>query len=89
MLISRHVKRRPLLLAVIGVFVAVMCWVDMYWLVIPEFSPGVARFGLLDVLVYLGMAGFYSALLVWRLGRASLVPEGDPRREESLAFENA
>ncbi len=62
MLISRHVKRRPMLLAVIGVYVAVMCWVDMYWLVIPEFSPGVARFGLLDVLVYLGMAGIYSAV---------------------------
>ncbi len=46
-----------------------MCWVDMYWLVIPEFSPGVARFGLLDVLVYLGMAGVYSAVLIWRLGR--------------------
>jgi len=89
MLISRHVKRRPLLLAFIGVFVAAMCWVDMYWLVIPEFSPGVARFGLLDILVYLGMAGIYSAVLVWRLGRASLVPEGDPRLNESLAFENA
>jgi len=89
LLISRHVKRRPLPLAVIGVFVAIMCWVDMYWLVIPEFSPGVARFGLLDVLVYFGIAGLYSAVLTWRLGRASLVPEGDPRLKESLSFENA
>jgi hypothetical protein len=89
MLISRHVKRRPVLLAVIGVYVAAMCWVDMYWLVIPEFSPGVARFGLLDILVYLGIAGLYSAVFAWRLGRASLIPEGDPRLQESLAFENA
>ncbi|HSN53531.1 MAG TPA: hypothetical protein VLT32_02620 [Candidatus Sulfomarinibacteraceae bacterium] len=89
LLISRHVKRRPLLLAVIGVFVAIMSWVDMYWLVIPEFSPGVARFGLLDVLVYVGLAGLYSTVLIWRLGRTSLVPEKDPRLVESLAFENA
>ena len=89
MLISRHVKRRPVLLAVIGVYVAVMCWIDMYWLVIPEFSPGVARFGLLDILVYLGIAGIYSAVIAWRLGRTSLIPEGDPRLQESLAFENA
>jgi hypothetical protein len=89
LLISRHVKRRPLPLAVIGVFVAVMCWVDMYWLVIPEFSPGVARFGALDILVYLAVAGVYSAVLIWRLGRTSLVPEKDPRLVESLAFENA
>ena len=89
MLISRHVKRRPVLLSIIGVFVAIMCWIDMYWLVIPEFSPAVARFGMLDVFVYLGIAGLYSAVLTWRLGRASLVPEGDPRLKESLAFENA
>ena len=89
MLISRHVKRRPVPLAIIGVFVAAMCWVDMYWLVVPEFSPGVARFGLLDILVYLGIAGIYSAIFAWRLGRASLIPEGDPRLQESLAFENA
>jgi hypothetical protein len=89
LLISRHVKRRPVPLAIIGVYVAAMCWVDMYWLVIPEFSPGVARFGLLDVLVYLGLAGVYSAVLVWRLGRTSLVPERDPRLAESIVFENA
>ena len=56
---------------------------------VPEFSPAVARFGVLDVFVYLGIAGLYSAVLTWRLGRASLVPEGDPRLKESLAFENA
>jgi hypothetical protein len=89
LLISRHVKRRPLPLAIIGVFVAIMCWVDMYWLVIPEFSPGLARIGLLDLTVYLGISGLYSAVLIWRLGRASLVPENDPRLTESLAFENA
>jgi hypothetical protein len=40
-------------------------------------------------LVYLGIAGIYSAVLTWRLGRTSLVPEKDPRLTESLAFENA
>jgi hypothetical protein len=89
LLISRHVKRRPFPLAVIGVFVAVMCWVDMYWLVIPEFSREVARFGLIDLLVYLGIGGVYATVVLWRLSRASLVPERDPRLAESLAFENA
>jgi len=57
--------------------------------VIPEFSPGVARFGLLDVLCFLGMNGIYSAALLLRLRRHSVIPEKDPRLEESLAFENA
>jgi hypothetical protein len=89
LLISRVIKRRPLLLALTGGYVALMCWIDMYWLVVPEFSPGVARFGLLDVLCLLGMSGVYSAAVVLRLKRHSVVAEMDPRLEESLAFESA
>ncbi len=89
LLVSRFIKRRPLLLAGTGGFVAVMCWVDMYWLVIPEFSPGIARFGLLDILCFLGMNGVWSAAVVWRLSRHSAIAEKDPRLEESLVFESA
>jgi len=89
LLVSRVVKRRPLLLAITGGYVAVMCWIDIYWLVVPEFSPGVARFGLLDVLCFLGLSGVYSAGVLLRLKRHSLIAERDPRLAESLAFENA
>jgi hypothetical protein len=88
-LISRVVKRRPVLLAATGAYLIVMCWLDMYWLVIPEFSPGVARFGVLDLLCWLGVTGVYSFVLFLNLRRSSLVPEKDPRLAESLAFENA
>jgi hypothetical protein len=88
-LISRYVKRRPLLLAITGVYMVFMCWIDLYWLVVPEFSPGVARFGLLDVFCFLGLVGVYSTVLYLNLARASLLPEKDPRLHESLAFENA
>jgi hypothetical protein len=89
LLVSRMIKRRPLLLALTGGYVVLMCWIDIYWLVIPEFSPGVARFGPLDILCLLGMNGVYSAVALFRLSRHSVVAEKDPRLEESLAFENA
>jgi hypothetical protein len=89
LLVSRMIKRRPLLLAITGGYVAVMCWIDIYWLVIPEFSPGVARFGLLDILCMLGINGVFSAVALFRLSRHSVVAEKDPRLEESLVFENA
>ena len=89
LLVSRMIKRRPLLLALTGGYVLIMCWIDIYWLVIPEFSPAVARFGLLDVLCFLGMNGVFSAVALFRLSRHSVVAEKDPRLEESLAFENA
>ena len=89
LLVSRFIKRRPMLLAITGGYVAAMCWVDIYWLVIPEFSPAVARFGLLDILVFLGMNGVFAAAIVLRLRKHSVIAEKDPRLEESLAFENA
>jgi hypothetical protein len=89
LLVSRFIKRRPKLLAVTGIYLVVMTWIDIYWLVIPEFSPGVARFGLIDVLCFVGVTGLYSAVLALRLKRHSLVPERDPRLAESIAFENA
>jgi uncharacterized membrane protein len=88
-LISRFVKRRPRMLAATGVYMIVMTWIDLYWLVIPEFSPGVARFGLIDVLCFLGLAGVYSVGLALGLRRHSLIPERDPRLRESLMFRNA
>lgn len=88
-LISRFVKRRPVLLALTGVYMVVMTWIDIYWLVIPEFSPGVARFGLIDVLCFLGLTGVYSVGLAFGLRRHSLIPEQDPRLRESLMFRNA
>jgi hypothetical protein len=88
-LISRAVKRRPRLLAAMGIYMVVMTWLDLYWLVVPEFSPGVARFGLIDVLCFLGVAGLYTLALALRLKRHSLIAEGDPRLQESLAFHTA
>jgi len=88
-LISRAVKRRPRLLAATGIYMVVMTWLDLYWLVVPEFSPGVARFGLIDVLCFLGVAGLYTLALALRLKRHSLIAEGDPRLQESLAFHTA
>jgi hypothetical protein len=88
-LISRFVKRRPRLLAVTGIYMVLMTWLDLYWLVIPQFSPGVARFGLLDVLCFLGLSGIYSVSLMFGLRNHSLIPEQDPRLHESLTFRNA
>ena len=89
LLVSRAIKRRPRLLAITGGYMVLMCWLDLYWLVTPEFSRGEARFGLIDVFCFLGVAGVYMLALVPRLARHSLLAEGDPRLAESLAFHTA
>ena len=87
-LISRLPKRRPAVLAVAGAWLLVMHWLDLYWLVMPEFSPDGIRFGPLDISVFAGLAGLYLGGLVLILRRRSLVPERDPRLAEAVAFEN-
>ena len=51
-----------------------------------------AEYGLhwhmVDICCLLGLTGIFLGGLAWGLRRAPLVPEGDPRLGESLAFEN-
>ncbi len=89
LLVSRFIKRRPRLLAVTGAYMLAMCWVDIYYLAVPEFSPARARFGALDVLCFAALGATWLVGLGFQLRRASLVPERDPRLDESLAFHGA
>jgi len=87
-LLSRSVKRRPRLLAFWALWTLVFHWLDMYWLVMPSFSPDRVPFGPIDVSLFAGLACLYLASLIAAAGQHSLLPRGDPRLPESLAFEN-
>jgi len=87
-LMSRGVKRRkPLLVAGCG-WMLLMQWADVYWLVMPEKSPGMVPLSLMDAAVFLGIGGLFFAAAVRRLGAHPLVALKDPRLSESLEFEN-
>jgi hypothetical protein len=86
-LLSRHVKRNTKLLVFWAVWMLVFHWIDLFWLVMPEYDAKV-RFGLLEVACLVGIGGLYLATTL-RIGlRHNLRPVHDPRLEESLAFEN-
>jgi hypothetical protein len=88
-LISRGPKRRPRILAAVAVWMLVMHWVDVYWLVVPAASPGSPVPHLVDLTLFVGLCSLFLAAAAFALRGRSLVPERDPRLEESLAFENA
>ncbi|HOL95263.1 MAG TPA: quinol:cytochrome C oxidoreductase [bacterium] len=88
-LLSRYPKRRKPLLAFWAGWILVMHWIDLYWLVMPEFSPDSVPLNGVDFGCLAGLGGLYLANLA-RLARGrSLVPVKDPRLGESLTFENA
>ncbi len=89
-LLSATPKRRGRYLMPFAIWVLLMHWVDLYYIIMPEFTAaGSLGLHVIDLTVFLGMGGIWMALLTRTLSRQSLIPIKDPRLAESLAFENA
>jgi len=89
-LLSATPKRHGRYLMPVGLWILLMHWVDLYYIVMPEFTEvGHLGFHLLDLTTFVGIGGIWMALLLRTLSRGSLIPLKDPRLAESLAFENA
>jgi hypothetical protein len=87
-LMSRHVKRNKRSLAFWAVWILVIHYVDLFWLVYPNGS-GDVPLSAVDILCWFGVLGLFGAVSVRRAQKINLIPTGDPRLADSLAFENA
>lgn len=89
-LISRGIKRNKILLLIGALWMLVWHWLDLYYLIMPELTPGGSNLPLhpLDLLCFIGLGGIFLAAMAKIAGRHSLIPVGDPRLGESLKFEN-
>jgi hypothetical protein len=87
-LLSREVKRSRPLLAFWAVWLLVFHWLDLYWLVMPSLGLESPPFGLMDLVILVGMVSLYAASFLRVAGTKPLVARRDPRIAESLAFEN-
>jgi hypothetical protein len=87
-LISRHVKRNRTGLAFWAIWLLVFEYIDLYWLIMPNYSPHGVPFAVIDVAALVGVVGLFIAFVAWRARGTNLVPIKDPRLPKSLAFEN-
>lgn len=87
-LMSRHIKRNKRTLAFWAVWILVMHYVDLFWLVYPSGQAEVPL-ALVDVACLVGLVALFLGLAARRARGVRLIPQGDPRLEDSLAFENA
>jgi hypothetical protein len=85
MLLSSQLKRRASRLALMGAFVLAMRYVEIYWLVMPQFQGGLFAFHWLDITTVAGIFGIWLAAYCWNLKGRALIPVGDPYLEEALA----
>ncbi len=88
-LISRPAKRNLKLLGVMAAYSLVVVYLDLYWVVMPNFYTNGPQIHWLDFAT-LGVVVSITGLVFWsRFRRHAMVPEGDLRLEQSLHFENA
>lgn len=83
-LLPRGWKRNESHLAIVSVWVLLMQFVDIYWLVYPNFNHNHLAFGLPEILPVAGFMGIFLLLLGRFLRTHSMVPVKDPRLNEAL-----
>ncbi len=84
-LLPRGVKRNDGALVGVSVLVLVMQYIDIYWMVYPNFFGGHLVFGLWEIGLFIGFAGLFLLTLFRFFERHNLVPIKDPRLHEALA----
>ncbi len=88
-LLSRHVKRNRTAMLFWSCWLLALHWVDLYYIVMPAASAGSLPFAFIDLFCFLGIGGLWLAALTRTAVGHPLVPLGDPRLHEALAFHNS
>ncbi len=88
-LLSRHVKRRPLLLGFWALWLLAMHWADLAWLIRPSAGSDAVWSAPVEAACMFGLGGLWLAGWLHWASHCALVPLADPRLPESLRFENS
>ncbi len=83
-LLFYRVKRNTVLLRTIASLLVVMHFVDMFWLVMPTFGPGV-HFSWMHLTSALGIGGLVMWMFWTRYTAHRAVPASDPKLADSIA----
>lgn len=84
LLLSRDLKRSAPLLTGIALFILLMRYVDVYWLIAPDFNHGGFTLNWMDIIGPVGLGCIWLAYFAWQLTKRPLLPVGDPQLEEAL-----
>ena len=85
-IMSRHTKRNLKVLCFGAAWLLAMHYVDLFWLIMPNFSKDTVFFGAIEVTTIVWMLSLFILILSWNLKRSALIPLKDPRLQESLEF---
>jgi len=89
LLLSRPIKRDPLLLARVAALLLVMHFVDLYWMIVPGFqressSDQGLTFHWLSLITLATIGGLWLSVFAWRLSIRIRLPIYDPELKEGM-----
>jgi hypothetical protein len=85
-LLHQKVKESEAGLLTIASIVLIGQWVDLFWIILPSFSPERVVFGWTEIGVSLGFLGLFGWVVTGFLSRHPVAPVGDPSYEPSVRF---
>lgn len=85
LLLPRDAKRNDTAVIGVSILVLVMQYVDIFWMVYPNFFDGHMVFGFWEIGIFAGFAGIFLLCLTNFWSKHSLVPLKDPRMHEALS----
>lgn len=86
LLLFRGVKKRVAALGTMAAILFLMHIVDTYWLVMPTLHPQGISIHWLDFSEFIGVGALWTAVFLWQLLRAPLLPQHDPGLQFSFVY---
>lgn len=83
-LLPRWAKRTPGHLASVCILILVVQYLDIYWLIYPNFSHEKVAFSWMEIGIFLGFMGIFGLVVTRFLSQYNLIPIKDPRKSESI-----
>ncbi len=83
-LLPKSLKRNENHLLTVSGLILVMQYLDIYWMVYPNFFDGKVTFGFAEIGMFLGFAGLFLAVFFRFLSKNSIVAIKDPRMNEAI-----
>ncbi len=87
-LLCRPMKRRLLTIRLMAIWSLVVIYIDLYWIVMPNFHKEGPSFHWLDLATLAATLSVCGFVFWGRFQKNKMVPVGDLRLEQSLHFEN-
>ena len=85
-LMHQRAKESEAVLMTIAGIILIGQWLDLYWVILPAFSPAGVVFSWTQIGMFLGFLGLFGWTLIRFFSRHPVTPVGDPFFEPSLRF---